>query len=142
VPVLANSFSEGPNSLALKNRTAQWGKRNFMKISLLVTVLTLVAGFANAANYNCKLTNGEANDPKAVSYSFDTVKENNKFVDLGQGTAVGCIVLRAQTQLLTCGLGNGANFSVFSTADDGTSVLGLQTDSNGSKANLTCIKSK
>ena len=113
-----------------------------MKILLLVTFLTSVAGIANANTYNCNLTNGDSKDPKAVSYTIDTVKEDNKFVDMGQGTAVGCIVFRTQPQLLSCGLGKGAIFSVFSTADDGTSVLGIQTGSNGAKANLTCVKSK
>lgn len=111
-----------------------------MKNAFLTMALILSAGFANAAEYDCKLSNGDANDPKAVTYTFDTATENNKFVDLGDGTAVGCVVLKAQTPLVSCGLGDGANFSIFTIADEGTSILALDTNSHGAKANLTCVK--
>lgn len=111
-----------------------------MKKFVVISMLVLGSVSAHAVKYDCKLSNGDVGDPKAVSYQFDTASEDNKFVDLGQGTAVGCVVPRTQPQHLTCGLGNGEIFSMFVTADDGTSVLSLQTNSQGTKANLTCVK--
>lgn len=111
-----------------------------MKKLMISSLLAMSSLSAQAAKYNCKLSNGAANDPHAVSYQFDTATEDNKFVDMGQGTSVGCVVLRTQPQLLTCGLGNGENFSMFVTAEDGSSVVSLQTSSQGNKANLSCVK--
>ncbi len=111
-----------------------------MKKLVMFGALVMCSASAYAAKYDCKLSNGDANDPHAVAYSVDTTTEDNKFIDMGQGTSVGCVVLRTQPQLLTCGLGNGEIFSVFVTGDDGSSVLSLQTNSQGTKANLTCVK--
>ncbi len=111
-----------------------------MKKLLVFGLLAMSSLSAQAAKYDCTLSNGEGNDPHAVTYQFDTATEDNKFVDMGQGTSVGCVVLRTKPQLLTCGLGNDVNFSIFVTADDGTSVLSFQTNSQGNKANLNCVK--
>lgn len=111
-----------------------------MKKIMIFSLLAMSSLSAQAAKYDCTLSNETAKDPHATTYQFDTATEDNKFVDIGQGTSVGCVVLRTKPQFLTCGLGNDVNFSVFVTADDGTSVLSLQTNSQGNKANLNCVK--
>jgi hypothetical protein len=107
-----------------------------------VIALTLINNTAHASQYDCKISDGSKNDPRATIYSIDTDKEENKFVDLGNEAAVGCAVLRTQPQLISCGVGDNGNFSVFAVADDGTSTLGLSTDNHGTKVVLTCIKKK
>ncbi len=111
-----------------------------MKKSVISSMFVMFSLSAHAAKYDCKLSNGTANDPKAITYQFDTSTEDNKFVEMGQGTSVGCVVLRTQPQLLTCGLGNVENFSLFVTAEDGSAVVSLETVSQGGKSNLTCVK--
>ena len=111
-----------------------------MKQVIISMALILGAAAAQAATYNCVLSNGKPDDSKATTYSFDTAKEPNKFVDIGQGVAVGCVVLRAQSPLLSCGIGDGANFSISATTDDGASVLSFEAISSGTKSVLSCIK--
>jgi hypothetical protein len=108
--------------------------------TLMISFLAVLSLSAHAAKYNCKLSNGNAMDPDAVTYQFDTTKEDNKFVDMGEGSTVGCVVLRTQPQILGCGLGNGENFSLFVTADDGSSLVSVQAGSQGNKTVLSCIK--
>lgn len=113
---------------------------NCMKMVVMATVL-LVGTVSQASQYDCTLSDGNPATAGATTYTFDTDREVNKFVDLGSGTAVGCVTLKTQfQQIMTCGLGNDGVFSIFATADIGTSVLGLQSDSNGHKAVLTCVK--
>lgn len=111
-----------------------------MKKLLVISMLVMGSVSAQAAKYDCSLSNGTPNDPKAVKYQIDTATEENKFIDMGQGTSVGCVVFRSQPQLLTCGIGNGEIFSVFGTTEDGTSILSIQTNSQGNKSALNCIK--
>lgn len=103
-------------------------------------VLAITSLSAKAAKYDCTLSNKTANDPHAITYQIDTAIEDNKFLDMGQGTSVGCVVLRTQPQLLTCGIGEGENFFTFITAEDGSSVLSLETSSKENRVNLSCIK--
>jgi hypothetical protein len=108
---------------------------------LMMSAVLLISAVSHASQYDCKLSDGTPNDSRATTYTFDTDKEANKFVDLGSNTAVGCVTLKTQfQQLMTCGLGSDGIFSIFATADIGTSVLGVQSDSSGNKAVLTCVK--
>jgi hypothetical protein len=115
-----------------------------MKKSMISNALAFlaIASSAQAAKYDCKFSNGAAADSHAVTYQFDTAIDNNKFVDLGQGGSVGCVVLRAQPQLLSCGVANGEKSSMFVTTEDGSSLVSLQTNSLGSTANLICVKQR
>jgi hypothetical protein len=114
--------------------------KNGMKLTA-ITAMLLLGVAAQASQYECNLSGGSPSDSAKVAFSFDTDKEANKFVDLGTGSAVGCVTLKTQyQQLMTCGLGNDGVFSIFATADIGTSVLDVQTDANGNKAVLICVK--
>lgn len=102
----------------------------------LVTLSSLSAG---AASYDCHLSDGTRDDADQISYKFDTATEHNKFVDIGNGDSVGCVVLRANPQLVGCGLGREQDQS-FVIAEDGTSILSLQTLNRGTKTVLNCVK--
>lgn len=109
---------------------------------VIINMLALLSLSANAATYDCRLSDGSTYDPQAVTYEFDTATEDNKFVGLDDGTSVGCVVLRATPQLISCGIGDEINFSLFATAEDGSSVLALDSSSQGAQSNLSCIKTK
>ncbi|MGZ6442049.1 MAG: hypothetical protein ACXWRU_18475 [Pseudobdellovibrionaceae bacterium] len=107
--------------------------------SFFITILILSSGISQAAQYNCKLSD-EANDPKVVEFTFDSTTTRSKFVTLGDGSSVGCIVFRAMTPLITCGRGSSETFTNFATSDEGVSILALDTNSNGTKFDLACIR--
>ena len=111
-----------------------------MKNLLVIAALMTVGTIAQANTYNCALSNGQPNDPAQKSFSLDTDREENKFIDLGQGVSVGCLVFRSQTQLISCGMGDEKNFSTFVTAENGSSLISLDTNSSGTKVVLRCIK--
>lgn len=117
-------------------------KEQEMTKTIITNMLALLSLSANAAIYECRLSGGSNNDTRAVTYEFDTSTEDDKFIDLGNGASVGCVVVRATPQLITCGIGDEVKFSLFATADDGTSVLTLDSSSQDSKSILRCIKSK
>jgi hypothetical protein len=107
--------------------------------NLFIAILFLGAGVARASQYDCKLSDGSVNNPKAIIFSFDTVKEQNKTVNMGEGTAVGCAVVRTGPPILSCGLYN-EKFSISAIAEDGSSVIGFNTNSGGYKSQLICVK--
>lgn len=110
-----------------------------MKTAILSLILVLGSA-AHASTYECNLSNGQPNDPAAVTYSLDTQTEENKFVELQDGSSVGCIVFRSQPELLTCGIGNDGKFSMFVTAESNTAVLALDSSNTAGKANLKCVR--
>ncbi len=109
---------------------------------IICAALIAVSYSAKAAEYNCKMSDGTEKDPKAVSFKIDTNKDDNKHVQVGPDLHVGCVVFRASPEILTCGLGSSEKFSIFTTADVGTSVLGLHVDSGATTVRLTCVKQK
>lgn len=111
-----------------------------MKKLVVSVILALCPQAVLAHQYNCELTTSGGPDTAKTIYQFDTSIEGGKFVDVGQGTTVGCLLFRSQPELLTCGLAQGENFFVFTTAENGISFLSLQANLHGKKANLNCAK--
>lgn len=110
-----------------------------MKTILVLTIM-LTATVSEAAEYNCAITDG--NSAPINSFQINTVKEENKFINLNADTSVGCVVLRTQPELLTCGLASPDKYSLFTTADNGTSTLSLRAMSGANTIVLNCVKAK
>ena len=115
-----------------------------MKKLIITGLLSILSINANSSTYECVLSDGSLNDPHAVSYQFDSEKEDNKFIRLDDGSYVGCVVLRVTPNLISCGVGNddgtGVRFSITVTADEHSSLLALDTNSLGQKSSLRCNK--
>jgi hypothetical protein len=112
-----------------------------MKNVMIGCVLSMFSLSAQAAVYNCNLSGWKSDvSHETVTYQINSAEQENKFVDLGEGASVGCVVFRSQPQLLTCGVGRDENFSEFVTADDGSSVISLRSRAYGEELNLTCFR--
>lgn len=111
-----------------------------MKPVVLSLLMIFITAVAQASKYDCQVTDGS--NAALASYSLDTKSDDNKFAELQDGTSVGCVVLRTNPELLTCGLGQSEKFSIFSTAQSGTSVLALDSSSQTGEVSLRCILQK
>lgn len=111
-----------------------------MKILSTLVATVLMSSISHAAQYTCTVSNGLENDPDAVTISINTAKDENKFVDLADGSSAGCVVFRAKPQLLSCGLYKDENFSNTAVAEIGSSVLSLHIARDGNNTQLTCVK--
>lgn len=112
-----------------------------MKNALLI-IVTLIAAMSQASVYNCNVSRSSANKaPDVWSFTFDTEKENNKFIDidLEQQTKAGCVALRTQKIYLSCGYGNEKN-SVFSSVEDGAATVFLASKNESGYTLLNCVK--
>lgn len=109
-----------------------------MKRLMILTALLPTVSTAHASTFNCELkTKGGA---VVAAYTFDTKTGENKFVSLPSGDNVGCVVLRSQPELISCGVGSDPAYSVFATAASDTAVLALDAKADGNEANLTCVR--
>ncbi len=115
-----------------------------MKNTIIISLLALSAFSANASSYKCKFTTQEGSHSRSVEFEFDTLNEDNKMFELAPDIVGSCAVLRVPQTLITCGVGNinGQFPSYFTTADIGTSVLGLDIALHDVSSNLICLKEK
>ncbi|HAR44379.1 MAG TPA: hypothetical protein DCS07_17410 [Bdellovibrionales bacterium] len=105
------------------------------KLLVAGSVMMLMASVSYASQYECKYSKGS--DSQEIAFSFDTEIQENQFVEDGQGGAVGCLVFRVTPQLLACGA-KDENSSIFTTAEEGTSIIALTTVSGGKSVSLSC----
>lgn len=107
----------------------------------LLTIVLLGASLSQASIYNCTISSPISKSAETWSFTFDTEKEDNKFIDIDieRQTKAGCVVLRAQKNFLSCGYGNEKN-SVFTAFEDGTSTLILAVANESGKTLLSCVK--
>lgn len=107
---------------------------------VVLSVFSMFSLSAQAATYNCVLAGWESNEfPQTPTYQIDTSRDENKFLDLGKGASVGCIVFRSEPQRITCGVGKSENSSVFTTADIGSSVISVSVKNQEENFVLTCV---
>lgn len=109
-----------------------------MKALLLVLPALIMVSQAYAAAYSCEVS---GRGPAAISskFVFDTDKEENKFISIGDMSA-GAVVLRTTPQLVAITLGDGKNYGLSATAENGTSVLSLDTTGSNGDISLRCVK--
>ena len=110
-----------------------------MKALLFAAALSAFGSTVFAANYDCSISNGAKEVPPVKIFSFDTAKEENKFVDLADGGSVGCIVFRSQPELIGCTIGTADKKSATATAVNGGAILGVAAMEGQTGAVLNCL---
>lgn len=110
-----------------------------MKMLLVLSLIAFGATVSQAAVYDCTLSSSNPDEPVVAEFTIDTVQEHNKFVELEDGSAVGCVVFRSTPELLACGWGSGEKFSTFATSDVGSSVLSVRSAGGDLAATLACV---
>lgn len=103
----------------------------------------LLANVSNASIYKCDISSPVSKTTEFWSFTFDTEKENNKFINLSieQQTIAGCVALRATKSYVTCGVGGGSTQnSVYSTIEDGSPIFSISIRIAGSYTHMSCVK--
>lgn len=118
-------------------------KEKIMKYILPVLFTIMAASASNASIYKCDISSPIDKTLEVWTFTFDTNKEYNKFIDLGieQQSIAGCASLKASKTYLTCGIGSrSTKNSVFSTIEDGTPILSLAIRIADSQTLMSCVK--